>query len=247
MSHTWSAVADAVLVVLVRLAKTPALQAAFSAILLASVPSIKRLLVASSSPSSSTKPADPSQPPLYFVYDAVSTLGQAQVPVSMIMLSGTATLRFMKTLRKKAIRTAKDTHSDHSDHSEEEDSPLVAGGGRRKKKAGGGGDEFSARAVAAILVGRTVLMPLAGLGWWWVLQVWLGAIPDIRGHSKILQLVILIESAVPTAQNVVMLLLVHGRMEQGEQLAQIVLAQMAVSVLTFTLACSFFQWLVIPM
>ena len=43
------------------------------------------------------------------------------------------------------------------------------------------------------------------------------------------------------------LLLVHGRMEKGEALAQIVLVQMAVSIITFTLACSFFQWLVIPM
>lgn len=54
------------------------------------------------------------------------------------------------------------------------------------------------------------------------------------------------ESAVPTAQNVVMLLLVHGRLEKGESLAQLVLVQMAISVFTFTVSCSFFQYLVIP-
>ena len=31
-------------------------------------------------------------------------MGQAQVPVSMIMLSGTATLRYMTALRRRAIR-----------------------------------------------------------------------------------------------------------------------------------------------
>jgi len=61
-----------------------------------------------------------------------------------------------------------------------------------------------------------------------------------------MQLVILVESAVPTAQNVVMLLLVHGRLEKGESLAQLVLVQMAISVFTFTVSCSFFQYLVIP-
>ena len=97
-----------------------------------------------------------------------------------------------------------------------------------------------------ILLGRTCIMPFVGLGWWWVLNR-LKLIPNIEGHTPVMQLVILIESAVPTAQNVVMLLLVHGRMEKGEALAQIVLVQMAVSIITFTLACSFFQWLVIPM
>ena len=71
-------------------------------------------------------------------------------------------------------------------------------------------------------------------------------IPDIKGHTPLLNLIILLESAVPTAQNVVMLLLVHGRMEKGEALAQIVLLQMAISIITFTVSCSFFQWLVIP-
>ena len=107
----------------------------------------------------------------------------------------------------------------------------------------GGG--FSARAVALILAGRTLFMPFVGLGWWWALNS-LNLIPDIKGHTPIMQLVILVESAVPTAQNVVMLLLVHGRLEKGESLAQIVLIQMAISVLTFTLSCSFFQWLVLP-
>ena len=53
--------------VVLRLLKTPALQAALAAIALASFPKLKGLFIMSSE--------DESQPPLYFVYDAVSTMG----------------------------------------------------------------------------------------------------------------------------------------------------------------------------
>ena len=150
----------------------------------------------------------------------------------MIMLSGTATLRSMKNLRRKAIKTV--TENGRRNSVDEEDF------GQGKNPRG-----FSLGVTALILVGRTVLMPFIGLGWWWVINR-MGWIPDIKGHTPLLQLIILMEAAVPTAQNVVMLLLVHGRMEKGESLAQIVLIQMAISIVTFTVACSFFQWLVIP-
>ena len=87
-------------------------------------------------------------------------------------------------------------------------------------------------------------MPLAGLAWWWALKR-LRVIPSIEGHTALLELVVLIEAAVPTAQNVVMLLLVHREMEKGEALAQLVLWQMGVSIVAFTVACTFFQWLVL--
>ena len=102
VKSTYTACMDRTLLVLYRLARTPALQASASAILLASIPSVKDLFVLKSSDTTKV-------PPLYFVYDAVSTLGSAQVPVSMIMLSGTATIRYMNSLRRKAITmTVKD-------------------------------------------------------------------------------------------------------------------------------------------
>ncbi|UPR04760.1 auxin efflux carrier [Chloropicon primus] len=229
VKSTYTSVTDWILVLLVRLARTPALQAAVSAIFLASIPALKSLLIISGSDSTKV-------PPLYFVYDAFSTLGQAQVPVSMLMLSGTATLRYMKGLRKKAIKMT----VAEAKGAEGEGDPDTPQGQKN------GHQGFSASATTAILLGRTLLMPFVGLGWWWCLNA-LKLVPDIQGHTPIMQLVILVESAVPTAQNVVMLLLVHGRLEQGESLAQLVLIQMAISVVTFTVSCSFFQWLVIPM
>lgn len=233
VKSTYTVCMDRTLLVLYRLARTPALQASASAILLASIPSVKDLFVLKSRDTTKV-------PPLYFVYDAVSTLGSAQVPVSMIMLSGTATIRYMTSLRRKAITMTVKEQEERGDLS-----PLEGPGA---PQAGGPADPagFSTGAVVMILLGRTCIMPFVGLGWWWVLNH-LKLIPSIEGHTPVMQLVILIESAVPTAQNVVMLLLVHGRMEKGEALAQIVLVQMAVSIITFTLACSFFQWLVIPM
>ena len=227
VKSTWTAFIDKTIVVLIRLVKTPALQAAFSAIFLASFPKIKGLLV--------MEPGSAGQPPLYFVYDAVSTMGKAQVPVSMIMLSGTATIRYMTSLRNKAIKAAEEDGSVRS--LDLEGNGVDQGQGEK--------GHFSLGATLVILLGRPVIMPFVGLGWWWLMN-YLQLIPDIEGHTPILQLIMLIESAVPTAQNVVMLLLVHGRMEQGEALAQIVLLQMAISIVTFTVCCSFFQYLVIP-
>ena len=143
----------------------------------------------------------------------------------------------MTGLRKKAIKMTVQ---------KEEEDGAGAGDAGTPQEVGASKHGFSLNGTVAILLGRTVLMPFVGLFWWWVLNR-LNLIPDIEGHTPIIQLVLLIESAVPTAQNVVMLLLVHGRLEKGESLAQIVLIQMAISIFTFTLACSFFQWLVIPM
>jgi hypothetical protein len=130
--------------VLLRLGRAPALQASLAAVVLASFPGLKQLFI---SPPHHQLPStdndDGSQPPLYFVYDAVSTLGQAQVPVSMIMLSGTATLRFMKNLRRQAVHAV----SHHS-------------GGDTKQRV------FSWKVTGLILTGRTLIMPLVGLGWW---------------------------------------------------------------------------------
>lgn len=229
-------------VLMQRLAKTPVIQAASAAMLLAAVPPIKALFV----PTAAAKDAG-SQPPLFFAFDAVHTLGNAQVPVSMLMLSGAATLRFMTKLRKrataKAVEESQKSVPGHLSHASSLDASVHVGEGDIAT-----GDPatftFSPKFTAHVLLGRTVVMPLAGLAWWWALKR-LRVIPSIEGHTALLELVVLIEAAVPTAQNVVMLLLVHREMEKGEALAQLVLWQMGVSIVAFTVACTFFQWLVL--
>jgi hypothetical protein len=49
-----------------------------------------------------------------------------------------------------------------------------------------------------------------GLLWWWGLFSW-----GLLANTPVLSLVVLLDAAVPTAQNVVMLLLVHGHPEHG--------------------------------
>jgi len=195
--------------VLLRLARNPSLQAAAAAVVLACSPSVKKLFVSTAAEES----AGHGTPVLYFVYDALTTLGKAQVPVSMLMLSGTATLRYMEKIKQ------------------------IAGDP-------GTSFAFTRRCVCVILFSRTIAMPIAGLGWWWLLKR-LHLVPEVPGRSALMELVVLIESAVPTAQNVVMLLLVHREMEKGQALAQVVIMQMCVAIATFTIACAFFQWLVL--
>merc|ERR1712087_983692 len=63
VKSTYTACMDRTLLVLYRLCRTPALQASASAILLASIPSVKDLFVLKSSDTTKV-------PPLYFVHDA---------------------------------------------------------------------------------------------------------------------------------------------------------------------------------
>ena len=60
---------------------------------------------------------------------------------------------------------------------------------------------------------------------------------------NLMSLVILIESAVPTAQNVIMLLLVQGDPAQGQAMALIILYQMLVAVPVFTAWTALFMTL----
>lgn len=103
-------------------------------------------------------------------------MGQAQVPVSMIMLSGTATLRYMTALRRRAIRA---TMADRAKAEGGDQEEVGEARGETEKP-----DRFTPPAVACILLGRTALMPLAGLGWWWALNR-IGLVPDVEGHTPV--------------------------------------------------------------
>lgn len=181
--------------------KNPPIQAALLAVALSAYPPVKTLLVGP-------------EAPLRFAASAVETLGAAQVPISMLMLSGSGTINYMKTLKGK----------------------LEAAGAELPPFA------FSLRAELAIVVGRLVLLPLAGYALYAGLaQTGLGLLP---ADDPLLRLVILIESAVPSAQNLIMMLLVHGDVVEGEAMASVLLRQYAVSMVTFTVAAAAFQALV---
>jgi predicted permease len=180
--------------------RNPPIQAALVAVCLAAVPPVKALLVGD-------------EAPLRFMAAAVESLGAAQVPISMLMLSGSGTINYMKTLKGK----------------------LEAQGAELLPFA------FSFRTECAIIVGRLVLLPVAGYGLYWLLADGLGVLPK---DDPLLLLIILIESAVPSAQNLIMMLLVHGDVVEGEAMAAVLLRQYAVSMVTFTIAAALFQSLI---
>lgn len=179
------------------LLKNPPLQAAILAMALGLVPSIKSAFVDSDGA-------------LHSVYMAINTLGRAQVPVSMLMLSGSGTLRYLEKVREKA--------------------ELEAG-------IECVGFSFSWIAIAIMIFGRIIAMPLFGY-FWLQLAEDLGIMPN----SRLMMFVVLLESAVPSAQNVVMMLLVHGELAQGAAMAEIILWQYGFAVPCFTMCVAFFQY-----
>jgi len=166
------------------MAANPSIRAALLAFFLGLIPPIKALFVPSA--------ARP-DPPLGAFLGAMQILGQAQVPCSMLMLSGSGTIRY---LNDKAAQNNVATSF-----------------------------AFSPRVVFCIILGRVLLFPLVGLFWWWAgfeLGMFVG--------TPVLSLVVLLDAAVPTAQNVVMLILVHGKAEHGHALAYVILWQYALCI-----------------
>ncbi|KAM3571679.1 hypothetical protein VYU27_006288 [Nannochloropsis oceanica] len=172
------------LVVLSRMVANPSIRAALLAFFLGLIPPIKALFVSS---------ADRPNPPLGAFLGAMQILGQAQVPCSMLMLSGSGTIRY---LNDKAAQNNVETSF-----------------------------AFSPKVIFCIILGRVLLFPLVGLFWWWAgygLGLFVG--------TPVLSLVVLLDAAVPTAQNVVMLILVHGKAEHGHALAYVILWQYALCI-----------------
>ena len=61
---------------------------------------------------------------------------------------------------------------------------------------------------------------LAGRYAWWSAAIWAGIVPPAR---RLMSLVLLMEGAVPTAQNVIVLMLVNGDPSDGYEMATLVL------------------------
>ena len=157
--------------VLRRMGANPSIRAAMVAFALGLVPPIKALFVGGDG-------EGVNDPPLGAFTGAIEILGTAQVPCSMLMLSGSGTIRYLNDRAAKS----------------EVQQPFA----------------FSPKTVLCIIAGRVLLFPVLGLGWWWA-----GFELGFFQHVPILSLVVLLDAAVPTAQNIVMLILVHGKPEHG--------------------------------
>lgn len=157
--------------VLRRMGANPSIRAAMAAFALGLVPPLKALFVGGDG-------EGVNDPPLGAFTGAIEILGSAQVPCSMLMLSGSGTIRYLNDRAAKS----------------EVQQPFA----------------FSPKTVLCIIAGRVLLFPLLGLGWWWA-----GFELGLFQSVPILSLVVLLDAAVPTAQNIVMLILVHGKPEHG--------------------------------
>jgi len=156
--------------------------------------------------------------PLRCVLDAFATLGSAQVPLSMLTLSGSGTLKYMAQMRH-AVKQQRGSEAVERDFS------------------------FTTRAAIATIGGRVLMMPVIGYGCWAAFMA-LGIMPT---DNVMMSFVVLLESAVPSAQNVVMLLLVHGEVAQGSAMALLILWQYAVAIPIFTCCVFWFQVIVMPL
>jgi predicted permease len=177
--------------------QNPPLQAAAVGLVLGIIPQTKALFIGD-------------QAPFRSVFNALNTLGGSQVPVSMLMLSGSGTLRYLQKAQKLLEKTY--------------------------------GDEqfsFTSTSIAIMILGRLICIPIFGWASWWVFHhfKWL---PD----DPLIGFVLLIESAVPSAQNVVMLLLVHGELAQGQAMAEVILWQYAAAIPIFTMISSLFTLII---
>lgn len=175
-------------------------------------------------------------PVLSFVLSATSTLGDAQVPVSMLMLSGSGTLRYLDKLKERAAIDAaieEEEAAGNSGDTPPNHQPSIV----VTKPAT---FHFSIKAVAVMIVGRVVCMPIIGYALWYAFEL-LGWFPSGDKRDMLLSIVVLVEAAVPSAQNVIMLLLVHGELQQGQAMAEILLLQYLVCVPCFTAAVTLFE------
>eukprot|EP00929_Paragymnodinium_shiwhaense_P100135 TRINITY_DN6219_c1_g1_i1.p1 TRINITY_DN6219_c1_g1~~TRINITY_DN6219_c1_g1_i1.p1 ORF type:complete len:543 (-),score=99.75 TRINITY_DN6219_c1_g1_i1:267-1895(-) len=184
----------------------PPIQAASIALALGLWPPMKSLFIGTSN----------QEAPLRSAFHAVHILGTAQVPVSMFMLSGSGTLRYLQ--QQKARLTG--------------EVGKLAPGLKESSSF-----QFSWRAKFLMIFGRIIAMPIIGYVSWYVMN-YFQLVPD---DSPLITFILLIESAVPSAQNVVMLMLVHGFLDQGAAMAEVLLLQYAFSIPVFAMGVTFFS------
>eukprot|EP00929_Paragymnodinium_shiwhaense_P074607 TRINITY_DN38194_c0_g1_i1.p1 TRINITY_DN38194_c0_g1~~TRINITY_DN38194_c0_g1_i1.p1 ORF type:complete len:483 (-),score=99.06 TRINITY_DN38194_c0_g1_i1:425-1873(-) len=105
---------------------------------------------------------------------------------------------------------------------------------------------FSARAKFLCLFGRLLIMPVVGFFWSWLLvrQGWFPGDPEAADYGRgMLAFIVLIEACVPTAQSIVTMFIVHGDIIMGGALAELILGQYAISIVLFSAAAAYFEYL----
>lgn len=197
-----------------QMSKSPPIRAAAAAIVLGIYAPVKAFLVKA--------PGATSEPILGFIMVAVNQMGNAQVPVSMVMLSGSGTLRYIESVKKKSMKAIEEQLG----HKVEE-------------------VEFNFHPVAKILMlfGRLLIMPFVGLFWFklFVNMGWWPSQPGWDYGMGMLAFITLIEACVPTAQSIVTMFLVHGNVVEGGAIAEQILVQYALSIVFFSLAAAYFE------
>merc|ERR1712007_147855 len=109
------------------------------------------------------------------------------------------------------------------------------------------GFHFSLRAQFLILFGRLLIMPFVGYFFWkfFVDMEWFPApaTPGFRYGGGMLGFICLIEACVPSAQTIVTMFIVHGDIDQGGAIAVLILMQYALSIVFFSAAAAYFEFL----
>jgi len=244
-----------------RISTNPTIRAAALAFFLGLIPPLKRLFVAPKIPGTFG-------PPLGSVAAAVEILGSAQVssrdtfipiglpedmvvflnrarvtvgflaqvPISMLMLSGSGTIRYLQN--------------------------------KNKEEGAEASFNFSSRATFCIIFGRVLLMPVIGekgqllllsraynrmlihitmflVPWLLGIIWWKMLIAGGMKNPPEMDLILLLEAAVPTAQNIVMLVLVHSHTpEHGQALAYVILWQYALAIPVLIISVAVFLTMV---
>eukprot|EP00928_Gymnodinium_smaydae_P030974 TRINITY_DN2288_c1_g2_i1.p1 TRINITY_DN2288_c1_g2~~TRINITY_DN2288_c1_g2_i1.p1 ORF type:complete len:529 (+),score=104.45 TRINITY_DN2288_c1_g2_i1:62-1588(+) len=193
-----------------KLVKSPPIQAATLAICLGLCAPVKALFVGSDAP-------------LSFILTAANQMGNAQVPASMVMLSGSGTLRYLKKIQEKAAKELKEQLGETVQVET---------------------FSFGKLSTFLILFGRLLIMPFVGYFWWRLfvnLGWWPGDQDDANYGKGMLAFICLIEACVPTAQSIVTMFIVRGDVAQGGAIAELILIQMALSIVFFSGAAAYFE------
>eukprot|EP00741_Cyanophora_paradoxa_P021856 tig00021374_g21097.t1 len=155
--------------------------------------------------------------PLRGLFAAVDLVGNATVPSGTIVLAAT----LAHSMRRAPAPAP---------------APVTEG-----KEPGEGGEEtagYDRRTIGCVVFARLVLSPLVGLGLWAAARACHLIPPD-----PVVDLVLLIETAMPTAQNIGLFAIVRGSKEAAA-IGKLLLVEYLISIATITVALAVFQLIV---
>ena len=156
-----------------------------------------------------------SRAPLQWCFDALYSVGQAAVPLNMMILGA--------NLSSAAASVSL---------------PWIKRSNRRSRRPSSGGGTvqpkplFDGKTLLGIVVGKMVVLPLLGIGLGWILKTYVWNIPDeIDGAFY---LVLMIVFLCPTANNVMVMVELSGSVAK-EGLAQVIALQYLVAPLILSI------------